>query len=55
MTRTLTLGEITSVDELRDNADAWDDLWLRSDVETPTARAELLEQWLEYFAPGATL
>ena len=41
---------LTSIDDLRSAAPAWDDLWWRSDVSLPTARAELLAQWLERFA-----
>jgi CelD/BcsL family acetyltransferase involved in cellulose biosynthesis len=46
---------IQSVDQLRAAAGHWDDLWRRSDVAVPTARAELLAQWLERFAPGKRL
>jgi hypothetical protein len=42
---------LTSVGELRDAARYWDDLWWRSEITTPTARAELLALWLEQFAP----
>jgi CelD/BcsL family acetyltransferase involved in cellulose biosynthesis len=42
---------LTSIDDLRSVAPAWDDLWWRSEVALPTARAELLAQWLEWFAP----
>jgi hypothetical protein len=45
--------QITSIDELRASAPAWDDLWWRSDVEMPLTRAELLAQWLEQFRPTA--
>ena len=41
---------LKSIDDLRSAAPAWDDLWWRSDVALPTARAELLAQWLERFA-----
>jgi CelD/BcsL family acetyltransferase involved in cellulose biosynthesis len=41
---------LKSIDDLRSVAPAWDDLWWRSDVALPTARAELLAQWLERFA-----
>ncbi len=41
--------QITSIDQLRAAAPEWDDLWWRSEVETPLARAELLAQWLEHF------
>jgi CelD/BcsL family acetyltransferase involved in cellulose biosynthesis len=44
---------LTNIDDLRSASSAWDDLWWRSDVSLPTARAELLAQWLERFArPG---
>jgi CelD/BcsL family acetyltransferase involved in cellulose biosynthesis len=41
---------LKSIDDLRSAAPTWDDLWWRSDVALPTARAELLAQWLERFA-----
>ncbi|MBN2578992.1 MAG: GNAT family N-acetyltransferase [Pirellulales bacterium] len=44
-----TLLRLTGVDDLRNAAAAWDDLWWRSDVTLPTVRAELLAQWLEQF------
>ncbi len=40
-----------SADELRENAAAWDDLWLRSHATRPVARAATLAQWIEHFAP----
>jgi CelD/BcsL family acetyltransferase involved in cellulose biosynthesis len=46
------LIHLTSIDELRLAASAWDELWWRSEVSLPTVRAELLAQWLEEFAPG---
>ncbi|MBN2580009.1 MAG: GNAT family N-acetyltransferase [Pirellulales bacterium] len=45
------VGWINSVEELRSAAADWDDLWQRSDVAAPTARAELVAQWVEAFAP----
>ncbi|MGD0381932.1 MAG: GNAT family N-acetyltransferase [Thermoguttaceae bacterium] len=42
---------LKSIDDLRSAAQAWDDLWWRSEVALPTARAELLALWLERFAP----
>jgi len=33
-------------------ADRWDNLWLRSEVTCPTARAQLVAAWFEQFAPG---
>ncbi len=44
---------ITSLDDLRNNAAVWDDLWWRSDAALPTARAETLAQWIEQFRPRA--
>jgi hypothetical protein len=43
--------QLTSVAALRDAAVDWDDLWWRSVVAMPTARAELLAQWIEHFQP----
>jgi CelD/BcsL family acetyltransferase involved in cellulose biosynthesis len=48
----LELQTFSTVAELRAAAVAWDDLWQRSEVALPTARAELLAQWLEQFAPA---
>jgi CelD/BcsL family acetyltransferase involved in cellulose biosynthesis len=42
---------ITSIEDLRESAAVWDDLWWRSDATSPTLRAELLAQWLEQFGP----
>jgi CelD/BcsL family acetyltransferase involved in cellulose biosynthesis len=47
------LIHITSIDEFRTAAPSWDNLWWRSEVTIPTARAELLAQWVEQFAPQA--
>jgi CelD/BcsL family acetyltransferase involved in cellulose biosynthesis len=44
---------LSSVEELRSFAAAWDDLWWRSDMAMPLARAELLAQWVEQFKPQA--
>jgi CelD/BcsL family acetyltransferase involved in cellulose biosynthesis len=49
----LQLVHIRSIAELRDVAARWDDLWWRSDVAMPAARAELVAQWVEQFAPRA--
>jgi CelD/BcsL family acetyltransferase involved in cellulose biosynthesis len=49
----LRLLAISSVDELRAAAPAWDDLWWRSDVAMPLLRAELLAQWIEQFKARA--
>jgi CelD/BcsL family acetyltransferase involved in cellulose biosynthesis len=48
----MKLVQFDSVDQLRRRAAAWDDLWRRSDVTLPTARAELVAQWVEQFAAG---
>jgi CelD/BcsL family acetyltransferase involved in cellulose biosynthesis len=45
--------QLESLTALRAASAAWDDLWQRSDVTAPTARAELVAQWVEQFAPGA--
>ncbi|MCE5303937.1 MAG: GNAT family N-acetyltransferase [Planctomycetaceae bacterium] len=44
---------LTSVEQLRDAAPAWDDLWWRSATALPTVQAELLAQWIERFKPRA--
>jgi CelD/BcsL family acetyltransferase involved in cellulose biosynthesis len=49
----LHLEQLDRVEELRDRAAAWDDLWRRSDATIPTARAELVAAWVEQFAPAA--
>ena len=49
----LRLVRIGSKDELRRQAAAWDDLWLRGEAALPTLRAELTAQWFEQFAPRA--
>ncbi len=46
---------ITSVQSLRERASEWDDLWERSSVHSPAARAEPTSLWLEHFAPHARL
>lgn len=48
----LRIQSIGSAGELRAHAAAWDDLWLRSPVSTPRARAALVATWLEQFAPA---
>ncbi|MBN1396052.1 MAG: GNAT family N-acetyltransferase [Pirellulales bacterium] len=42
---------VASIEQLRNSAAAWDDLWWRSDVALPLARAETLAQWVEHFHP----
>jgi CelD/BcsL family acetyltransferase involved in cellulose biosynthesis len=49
------LIQLDSVSEIRAVAAAWDDLWRRSEVALPIARAELVAQWLETVAPRATV
>ena len=50
----LRIQYIDGVDQLRAMAARWDDLWLRSEVTLPTARAEFVAQWVEKFAkPGS--
>lgn len=44
----LKLHKISTIEELRAVADLWDDLWQRSEVCCPRARAHLLSLWLEY-------
>ncbi|MGB6045688.1 MAG: GNAT family N-acetyltransferase [Pirellulales bacterium] len=40
---------IRSADQLREHANAWDELWWSSCVSAPAARAELIAQWLDTF------
>ena len=47
------IEHVTSIEQLRSVATAWDDLWWRSDAAMPTLRAELIAQWMEHFAPRA--
>jgi CelD/BcsL family acetyltransferase involved in cellulose biosynthesis len=42
---------LRSTAELRAIAGAWDDLWSRSEVTTPMARAEFVAHWADHFAP----
>lgn len=49
----LQLYVISSVEALRAQSALWDDLWVRSAVSLPTARAELAAAWVEHFAPHA--
>ncbi len=51
----MQLWQIDSTEQLRKLAPAWDRLWQRSDVSLPTARAELVAQWADHFAPRSTL
>ncbi|MCR4415625.1 MAG: GNAT family N-acetyltransferase [Thermoguttaceae bacterium] len=49
----LCVERLASADEIRGVAPAWDALWQQSNVTLPTARAELVAQWIEHFAPHA--
>jgi hypothetical protein len=46
---------LTSLEEIRAAAPAWDDLWQRSDCTSPFARAEMVAGWIEHFAPNTPL
>ena len=50
----LRLLHIDGIDQLRATAARWDDLWLRSEVTLPTARAEFVAQWVEKFAKAGS-
>jgi CelD/BcsL family acetyltransferase involved in cellulose biosynthesis len=50
---TRTLRQLDCLDELLDRADAWDDLWQRSEVRSPSARAICIANWVRHFAPRA--
>ena len=47
------LEVLNSIEQLLDNASAWDRLWERSPVTLPTVRAELIAEWVTHFAPAA--
>lgn len=49
----LELRIIESTDELCAREQAWDQLWERSDVTTPSARARIVSLWVDCFAHGA--
>jgi CelD/BcsL family acetyltransferase involved in cellulose biosynthesis len=49
----LQLRIIDCIEDLAGLAGEWNDLWLRSDTASPTARAEQLTLWFEKFAPKA--
>lgn len=46
----MVVKRLESLDALGRVAPAWDDLWRRSEITLPTARAELLTLWCECFA-----
>lgn len=48
-----SIDHLHSLGELRASAERWDDLWQRSAVAMPMARAEFVAQWVEQFAPSA--
>lgn len=50
MRSNLSIRHVASSQELRECAQSWDDLWLRSDLTHPTAQASLIANWLTYFA-----
>lgn len=51
----LQIRKFSSTEELRAVAAAWDDLWFRSDVTNPRARASLVALWVEHFSPSEPL
>jgi CelD/BcsL family acetyltransferase involved in cellulose biosynthesis len=51
MSNKLDVRVVESPRELRSLAAAWDDLWCRSEVRTPSARANLIALWAEHFLP----
>ncbi len=53
--RALRVETLTSAQEIRQLAPAWDRLWEQSAVTLPTVRAELVAQWIEHFAPHRPL
>ena len=44
-----SVTHIPSLDVFRSHADRWDQLWSRSEVTAPTARSELIAQWVRHF------
>jgi CelD/BcsL family acetyltransferase involved in cellulose biosynthesis len=46
----LVVKRLDSLSDLRRAAGAWDDLWQRSEITLPTARAEMIALWSECFA-----
>jgi CelD/BcsL family acetyltransferase involved in cellulose biosynthesis len=49
------LIQFDSAAEIRGVAAAWDDLWRRSEVAIPLARAESIALWIERFEPRASV
>ena len=50
----MQLVRLNSIDALRSAAADYNELWRRSEVALPAARAESLAAWLEMFAPRAS-
>ena len=48
----LSVLHLANSQALRDSAERWDDLWLRSDVTHPTAQAALIANWLDHYLDG---
>jgi CelD/BcsL family acetyltransferase involved in cellulose biosynthesis len=48
----LVVKQFDSLSDLRGVARAWDDLWERSEIALPSARAALVALWCESFAAG---
>ncbi len=51
----MQLVRLQSIDELLSAATDYNELWRRSEVALPAARAESLAEWLEMFAPESKL
>ena len=45
----LSVLHLANSQALRDSAEQWDDLWLRSDVTHPTAQASMIGNWLDHY------
>lgn len=52
MPSNFNLQLIQSVNELREIASTWDELWQRSEATLPLARSEPVADWLQEFAAG---
>ena len=44
---------LQSLADFRASATDWDDLWQCSDTTSPSARSDLVAQWVDHFAPNA--
>lgn len=51
----LQVHVLQSLDECRPWSSRWNELWQRSTTKLPTARWELLEEWLRFFAPESAV